>query len=63
VTPLVILNRIKLLYGKLASGITFKHEEEGQMTAELMVKWLTEVWDSRPDALLKKTGMSVIDAF
>jgi hypothetical protein len=33
------------------------------MTAELMVKWLREVWDRRPGALLKKTGMLVIDPF
>jgi hypothetical protein len=62
-TPLVILNRMNLLYGKLVSGITFKHKEEGQMTTELMVKRLTEVWDRRPGALLKKRGMLVIDAF
>jgi hypothetical protein len=33
------------------------------MTAELMVKWLREVWDRRSGALLKKRGMLVIDAF
>jgi hypothetical protein len=33
------------------------------MTAELMVKWLREVWNRRPGALLKKRGMLAIDAF
>jgi len=31
------------------------------MTAELIVKWLREVWDTRPGALLKKRGMLVTD--
>jgi hypothetical protein len=30
---------------------------------ELMVEWLKEVWHRRPDALLKKRGMLVLDAF
>jgi hypothetical protein len=33
------------------------------MTAELMVKWLREVQDRRPGALLKKRRMLVIDNF
>lgn len=33
------------------------------MTAELMVKWLRDVWDRRPGALLKKRRMLVTDAF
>jgi hypothetical protein len=53
-TSFVILNRKKLLQGNLDGGIIFKFEEKGQMTAELMVKWLREVQDRRPGAVLKK---------
>jgi hypothetical protein len=33
------------------------------MMEELMVEWLKELWHRRPDALLKKRGMLVLDAF
>ena len=33
------------------------------MTEELIVEWLREVWDRRPDALLKKLEILVLDAF
>jgi hypothetical protein len=33
------------------------------MPEEFLVKWLREVWSRRPCALLKKTGMLVLDAF
>ena len=33
------------------------------MTKELMVDWLSVVWNKRPGALLKKRAMLVLDAF
>jgi hypothetical protein len=43
--------------------IRLKCNVKGWMTEELLVKWLTEIWSRRPYALLKKTGMLVLDAF
>jgi hypothetical protein len=61
--PFVILKRKNLPKEKLPTGIIFKCNEKGQMTEELMVEWLREVWHRRPGALLKKRGMLVLDAF
>jgi hypothetical protein len=33
------------------------------MMKELMIKWLKEVWHKQPEALVKKRGMLVSDAF
>jgi hypothetical protein len=33
------------------------------MTEELVVEWLTEVWDRRPGALVKKSGRLILDTF
>jgi hypothetical protein len=59
VTPFVILSR-KNLPKKPPSEITFKCNVQGE---ELMVKWLTELTDSRLGALLKERGMLVVGAF
>lgn len=56
-----ILKRKNLLKETLL--IRLKCNVKGWMTEELLVKWLTEIWSRRPYALLKKTGMLVLDAF
>jgi hypothetical protein len=48
-----------LVKNLLKEGIIFTSNEKKWM-AELMVTWLREVWDRRPRALLKKTGMMVL---
>jgi hypothetical protein len=53
-TPFVILKRRNPPKEKLSTGIIFTCNEEGWMMEELIVKWLREVWHSRPDALLNK---------
>jgi hypothetical protein len=62
-SPFVILKRKNLPKEKLPTGIIFKCNVKGWMTEELMVEWLKEVWQRRPGALLKKTGMLVLDSF
>jgi hypothetical protein len=62
-TSFVILRSKNLPKEKLPTGIIFKCNDKGWMTEELMVKWLKEAWHRRPGALLKKTGMLVLDAF
>jgi hypothetical protein len=40
-----------------------ERNEKKWMTRELKVKWLKEVWDRRPSALLNKTAMLISYAY
>jgi hypothetical protein len=62
-TPFFIISRKNLPKEKLPAGIIFKCDGEWWMMEELMVKWLTEVWQKKPRAFLKKRVMLVLDAF
>jgi hypothetical protein len=43
-------------------GNKFKCDKKAWIT-KIMVKGLRNVWDSRPGALLKPTGMPILDVF
>jgi hypothetical protein len=60
--PLVILKRNNLSKLKFLSGIILQCTKKRWMAEKLMVKWLREIWDKRPGALLKKRGMLVLNS-
>jgi hypothetical protein len=46
----------------LPYGITLKCDEKGLTTQELMIQWLTEVYDTCPGVILRKRRMILLDA-
>jgi uncharacterized protein (DUF488 family) len=48
--------------GRHHGGNMFKCSKKAWIT-KIMVKWLRNVWVRRPGALLKHTGMLVLDVF
>lgn len=61
--PYVILKRKTIPKESFPEGVVIRCQEKGWMTTELMVDWLSTVWNRRPGALLAKRAMLVLDAF
>jgi hypothetical protein len=61
--PYVFLRQKMMPKWKLPAGLVFQCQEEGWMTNKLMMDWVKVVWMQRPDTLLNKRGMPVVDSF
>ena len=61
--PYVILRRKTMPKEDLPKGLVFRCQSKGWMINNLMLDRLKVVWNQRPGALLKKSGMLMLDSF